>query len=68
MSRAADLPRHAETRLYLRLWRKLGRNHVGRNRNRAENYCGGSFDTVTEAVAEIRSACKCNSLNCYYNM
>jgi len=52
------LRRHVETRFQVRPLRKLSRNYVGWNRNRAESHFRGSFGVVTEAVAEIRSASK----------
>jgi len=60
-SRAVDLRRHAETRFHLRPLRKLGRNAVGRNRNRTESHFRGSFGAVSKAVAEIRSASSCRA-------
>ena len=55
-SRAVDLWEHADTRFHLRPLRKIGRNHVGRNRNMAESHFRGSFGAGKEAVAGIRSA------------
>ena len=48
--------RHTKTRFYLRPYRKIGQNHVGRNRNRGESHFSGSFGSVTKAAAKIWSA------------